>query len=263
MNAPVLVAEGIRVAFGGIAAVDDMTVEVHPREVVGLIGPNGAGKTTLFEAISGFITPSAGSVRLNDADITALPVHRRVQLGLSRGFQDARMFPSLTVLDTLMVAQERHARRTSDLSGELLRLPSARATERRSRTVAEAMVERMGLERYRQTYIGELSTGTRRVVELAAVLSQEPSVLLLDEPTAGITASETEAFAEVLRREIAGTGMSLLLIEHDIPTVTKLCDRIYVMEAGRPLTSGTPAQVAADDRVLHAYFGTATVGASA
>ncbi len=252
---PILEARGVTVRFGGITAVSAVDLQVFPGELVGLLGPNGAGKTTLFEVLSGFLQPNAGSIWLQGDDITALPVYKRTAAGLSRGFQDARLFPAMTVLDVLTLAQERQLRGRTDLLSELVRGSAARRCERLARGRATEAIERFHLERYRDAAVAELSTGTRRVVEIAAVLSQEPTVLLLDEPTAGITTKETEALAELLgdiRRE---TGVTMVLIEHDVPMVMSLSDRVYVMEAGEVLTSGLPAEVVADDRVVRAYFG--------
>jgi branched-chain amino acid transport system ATP-binding protein len=238
-----------------VCAVDAVDLVAHRDEIIGIIGPNGAGKTTLFEVLSGFITPSAGQVLLDGDDITGAPVHVRSRRGLLRGFQDARLFPAMTVVEVLQVAHERVAVTTSDLVGELLNLPSARRTEAASREHAEEAIERFGLSRYRHVSVGDLSTGTRRVVEIAAVLASAPRVLLLDEPTAGITTSESEALTELLRGLLAGSGTTLVLIEHDLPMVSALSDRIYVMVTGRVLTSGPPDVVMSDPRVVAAYLG--------
>lgn len=251
----VLDARGVTVRFGGITAVSSVDLQVQRGELVGLLGPNGAGKTTLFEVLSGFLPPSSGSVWLEGRDITSLPVHKRTARGLSRGFQDARLFPAMSVLDVLTLAQERRVRGRTDLLSELLRGPAARRCERLARARAAESIERFGLQRYRDAAVAELSTGTRRVVEIAAVLSQEPTVLLLDEPTAGITTKETEALAELLGDIRKASGVTMLLIEHDVPMVMGLADRVYVMEAGAVLTSGLPADVVADERVVRAYFG--------
>ena len=250
-----LEASQITVRYGGIAAVDGVDIVVDPGEIVGLIGPNGAGKTTLFEVLSGFVRPTIGRVRFDGRDVTRLPVHRRTSLGMSRGFQDAALFRSMTVVDVLRVAQERHSRRSSDSVGELLRLPSAWRTERYATRLAEEAMERLRITEYREVPIGELSTGTRRTVEIAALLSQRPRLLLLDEPTAGISGAETETLGDAIVEYVRESGAAVLLIEHDVPLVMRLCERIYVLEAGRLLTMGTPAEIAADESVITAYFG--------
>ena len=252
---PALRADHVTVVFGGLVAVDDVCVDVAPGELVGLIGPNGAGKTTLFEVLSGFVPPSAGRVLLDGRDVTDLPAYRRAHLGLARGFQDARLFPGMAVEDVLRVSFEPRLLARTDAAGELLGLPSARRAEHWVTELARTELRRFGLEGFREAPVAELSTGMRRILELAAVLANAPRILLLDEPTAGISQAETQALANLLRQVHGQTGVTMLLIEHDIPTVLSLADRVYVMESGRLVAQGTPTQIRRDPAVAAAYLG--------
>lgn len=248
-------AVDVCVTFGGIRAVSEMSLDVGKGELVGLLGPNGAGKTTLFEVLSGFVRPSRGVVRLGGRDITALAPHQRARLGVSRGFQDARLFPNVSVRDTIRLGLDQLVAAHTDLAGMLLGLPSARRAEGYLDRRTDALVERFGLDGYASATIAELSTGTRRVVELASVFAREPTVVLLDEPTAGVAHAETGALRDVLLGLVRETGVSVVLIEHDVPMVLSMADRVFVMSAGAPLAQGTPAEIMNDDAVLEAYFG--------
>ena len=255
MTTPKLSAFEVSIAFGGVHAVEAVSVSVEPGEVVGLMGPNGAGKTTLMEMLSGYLTPRSGSVCLDGEDITRLSVHERARRGIARGFQDARMFPSMTVEEVLGVSLDRHVADRVDLAGMLFGLPSSRRAERWVRTRVDELTDRFGLAGYRDAPIAELSTGTRRVVEIAAVMGSEPSVVLLDEPSAGIAQAETDALRRILRGIQRDTAVTVVLVEHDVPMLMDLSHRIYVMDAGRMLAEGTPAEIARDPDVLEAYFG--------
>ena len=242
----------LTVRFGGVHAVDGVSLEIRPGETVGLIGSNGAGKTTLMDCVSGYVRPTSGSITLFGTDVTQVSPELRPYVGLGRSFQDAKLYPGLTVLETLMVALERHA--PTGLFAGLLGF--GRQNERDKRYTADELVELMGLEAYAEKRAGELSTGTRRIVDLACIIAQQPKLLLLDEPTAGIAQRETEAFGPLLRRLKDMIGFAVLLIEHDMPLVTSLADRIYAMESGRVIAEGTPAEVVNDGRVIASYLGT-------
>lgn len=242
----------LTVRFGGVQALDAVSIDVRAGETVALIGSNGAGKTTLMDCVSGYVRPTSGRVVMFDSDVTGLSPELRPYVGLGRSFQDARLYPGLTVLETLMVALERHAP-TSLLAG-LFGL--AEMNERAKREAAQEYVELMGLEAYAEKRAGELSTGTRRIVDLACIMAQRPSLLLLDEPTAGIAQRETEAFGPLLVRLKEMLDVAVLLIEHDMPLVTSLADRIYAMESGRVIAAGRPADVVSDERVVASYLGT-------
>jgi len=249
-----LSVEGVTKRYGGIVAVDDVSLDLADGEVLGIIGPNGSGKTTLFDVISGFQRADAGTVRLGGRDITNLSPERRVREGMVRRFQDAKLFPSLTVFETLLVAlEERMEVKSTALHAIGLR--PARRAERRLRLRAERLVELLGLGAYRDKFVSELSTGLRRIVDLACVLATEPKVLLLDEPSSGVAQAEAEGLAPLLRRVRYETGCSILLIEHDMPLVSAVADELMALEQGRVLLRGTPDAVLNDERVIESYLG--------
>jgi ABC-type branched-subunit amino acid transport system ATPase component len=243
----------LAVSYGGVHALDDVSFTAAPGEVVGFIGPNGSGKTTLLDVISGHIRPDRGRVMLDGIDLVDHLPEDRASLGLVRSFQDCRLFPDLTVEETLLAAED--ARRPAGLLSTALGLPWARRREREKRTNVDALIESMSLSRFRDNAISELSTGTRRVVDLAAVLGGRPRLLLLDEPTAGIAQRDAEAFGPLLRQLHELTGSTILLVEHDVPLTLSLCDRIVVMEAGQIVASGAPSEIVYDPAARAAYLG--------
>ena len=249
-----LQVEGISVAFGGIRAVDDVSFAVGPREVVGLIGPNGAGKTTVLDLISGFTRPDTGRVRLGDVDLTSARPHRRAALGLGRSFQDSRLFPSLTVEETLLVALERWLD-VRDPFNAALHLPPFVDSETAARHRVDELIELLGLEAFRSKFIGELSTGSRRVVDIGCVLAHEPSVVLLDEPSSGIAQREAEALAPLLLRIRDALDASLIVIEHDMSLISSVSDRLVALDQGRVVTIGSPSEVLAHPEVVASYLG--------
>jgi ABC-type branched-subunit amino acid transport system ATPase component/ABC-type branched-subunit amino acid transport system permease subunit len=249
-----LVAEDVTVDFGGIRAVDGATIRVGRGEIVGLIGGNGAGKTTLLDVVSGHRQAAAGVVRVAGVDVTDLGPEYRPYLGLSRTFQDARLFPGLTVLETVIAAADRNER--SGVVGAMVASPWSRVSERRKRERAGAVLRDFGLADRAQDLTGELSTGMRRVCDLAAIVASEPTLVVLDEPTAGLAQREVEAFAPLLRSIRDRHGASMLVVEHDMPLLMSLCDRIYCLETGRVIAEGTPAEVRADPSVIASYLGT-------
>lgn len=240
--------------FGGTAALNSLSLDVPAGQITGLIGPNGAGKTTVLDVCSGFVAPDSGNVFFAGADITTLPAHDRAALGLGRVFQDARLVPSLTVREVLATALECHLQVREPLAC-LLRVSAARASDHKALRQADELVDQFGLGRYANNFIFELSTGTRRIVELACTAGHQPTVLLLDEPSAGVAQRETEALAEMLNRIRTSLGLTMLIVEHDLNFIHCLADRLVCLDLGRQLASGSPEAVLNDPAVLQAYFG--------
>jgi ABC-type branched-subunit amino acid transport system ATPase component/ABC-type branched-subunit amino acid transport system permease subunit len=249
----VLATHGLTVRFGGLTAVDNVEFRAFPREVVGLIGSNGAGKSTLLNAIGGFVS-GTGRVELLGADVTRLDAHRRAARGLGRTFQAATLFPELTVRDVVQLALE--ARGSTPFWSTALFLPRSTRLERRRQGEAAELIDFLGLGRYADRYVAELSTGTRRIVELAAVLAVAPRVLCLDEPTAGVAQRESEAFGPLIKRVQEELDATLVVVEHDLPLILAISDRVCCLEAGRVIAEGTPTDVQADARVIASYLGT-------
>ncbi|MEY4361716.1 MAG: hypothetical protein RL391_1022 [Actinomycetota bacterium] len=245
--------DGLSVSLGGRTIVSDVSLEVRPGEIVGLIGTNGAGKTTIVNAVSGLV-PSTGVIELFGRDVSSLAAHQRARLGQGRAFQNARLFSSLTVRETVMVALE--SRRRSLLVPSMLALPPSPQREARNRREADEIIGYLGLGRYADALMSELSTGTRRIVELGALIALDSKLLLLDEPTAGVAQRETEAFAPLIRTIKDELGAAILIIEHDMPMVMSISDRIYCLEAGQVIAEGDPASVRANPVVIASYLGT-------
>lgn len=244
----------VSITFGGLKALDGAALAVGEWEIVGLIGGNGAGKTTLFNCVNGHLKPGGGVVALFGDEVTGKPPMRRPHLGLARSFQDAHLYPGLTVLETVLVALDRLDR--SGTFGSLIGAPWVRAGESRKRESAIGVLTRVGLAERADALTGELSTGMRRLCELATVMAAQPKLILLDEPTAGIAQREVEAFRPLLAGLRDQLGCSVLIIEHDVPLVMSLCDWIYALESGTVIAEGRPDDVRADPRVIASYLGT-------
>jgi branched-chain amino acid transport system ATP-binding protein len=245
---------GMSKSFGGIRAVNNVGFEVRQHEILGLIGPNGAGKTTIFDLISGLLKPDGGEIWLADQKVTAWGPDRRARSGLGRSFQDARLFPSLTVSECLAIGLERHLE-TGDHLAALLALPAIQHSEEDVAYAVDDLVELMGLGAYRDKFIGELSTGSRRIVDLAMAIGHDPDILLLDEPSSGIAQRETEALLPLLRRIQNETGCAMLVIEHDMPLITAVSDRMLALDLGQVIAVGTPSEVINDPKVVTSYLG--------
>ncbi len=251
---PALAVSDLRVSFGGNTAVNHVTLAVGSGEIVGLIGNNGAGKSTLMNAVGGFV-PSSGSIRLGGLEVGDKASAHRASLGLGRTFQTATLFPELTVTETLLVALS-EAGGWTDVFSTAVALPRATRRSRRERSEVAELVELLGLTHWRDHHIGDLSTGTRRVVELAGLLALKAKVLCLDEPTAGLAQRETEAFGPLIVTVQRQLGASVLLIEHDMPLIMSISDRVYCLEAGAVIAEGSPTEVRDNPRVIASYLGT-------
>ncbi len=254
---PILVLEGLTKSYGGVVAVEDVGFEVKEGQILGLIGPNGAGKTTLFDLISGFTSPETGRILYQGEDVTSIAAHVRARRGLGRSFQHARLFPSLTVAENLAVALERHLPSRSSLAAALV-LPTVRIAEKKVAQRADELVEQMGLTAYRDKFVSELSTGTRRIVDLACAVAHRPTVLILDEPSSGIAQAETQALGDLLLKVRDDIGCTLLVIEHDMPLVTTIADELVALDLGHLIARGSPQSVVRDPAVVASYLGTDT-----
>jgi ABC-type branched-subunit amino acid transport system ATPase component/ABC-type branched-subunit amino acid transport system permease subunit len=244
--------DGLTVGFGGLIAVDGLSLTVPPGRITGLIGPNGAGKTTVFNACSGLVTPRSGKVRLSGRDVTRLAAAKRARTGLGRTFQQMELFDSLSVLDNVLVGFEA----SKAGGGVYSQVIAGRGERRHGLALARSLLELCGLAGLENAQAGALSTGQRRLVELARCLAGPFSVLLLDEPSSGLDHRETEVFGQILKRVVAERGVGILLVEHDMALVMDVCDEIYVMDFGTRIFAGTPAQVRRSDVVRAAYLGT-------
>jgi branched-chain amino acid transport system ATP-binding protein len=259
-NPPRLSLDGVWKNFGGLAALTDVSFTASAGEIVGFIGPNGAGKTTLFDVISGFLDADRGKIVFGDGeharDITRLSAATRARLGLGRSFQDGRLFGSLTVRETIALAYERHLD-VRDPVAAALRLPYVVDAEDEVDAGVENLLELLGITDFREKLIRELSTGSRRIVDLACVIAHGPSVLLLDEPSSGIAQREAEALGPVLLRVRERTGATVLVIEHDVPLLLGIADRVIALDLGEVVGDGDPDEVVHDERVVTSYLGAA------
>ena len=254
-----LETRSVSVSFGGNLAVDRVSIRVFPSELVGLIGTNGAGKSTLLNAVSGFVS-CEGRVLVFGEDVSGRRAPARHALGLGRGFQAARLYPDLTVRESLMVALE--ARSSSRLLASMTALPPSPGAERTKRAEADELIDYVGLGRYADHFTAALSTGTRRIVELASLLAGRARVLLLDEPTGGVAQREAEAFGPLIKQVQRDLGAAVVVIEHDMPLVMGISDRVYCLEAGSVIAEGPPERMRSDPLVISSYLGADTRAAA-
>lgn len=255
-GAPALQVEGLTLRFGGVTALDDVSFAVREGGLSALIGPNGAGKTSMFNCLSGIYRPAAGTVRLAGRDVTGMRPFRIARSGLARTFQTPTLFDGLTVVQNVLTGRYRHGR--GGLVAGMLRLPHVIDDEVRQREHVEEILELLDIARYRHSDVAELSYGLRKRVELGRALAQRPSVLLLDEPMAGMSAEEKHDMSTFIRTGQAETGCTVVLIEHDMTVVMDLAEHVVVLDFGCKIGDGTPAEVRADEAVIAAYLGAET-----
>jgi len=256
LSAPILSARGLSQRFGGVVAVDQVDLDLFEGEILGLIGPNGAGKTTLFELLSGELPARQGVITMGDIDITSWPAFRRAAHGLGRSFQSARLWPGLTVHESVVVALSEKAD-TPGTAAAMLCLPTVRRSERRVRQAADDILEQLGLAEFSDQLTSDLSTGTRRLLELAVIVAMGPRIVLLDEPSAGLAQAETQALAPVLLETKRQLHCSMMLIEHDMGLLRRLADRAIALDVGAVVAVGDPEDVLNHPQVIESYLGVA------